>query len=277
MTQHILTTALQTHLNSIDGSIGVFAQHSEKGELFAHNNKKLFYLASTYKIPIAIQCLRMVDAGLIDLNQRIEVQAADVPEGSAILDHRHFSYPGVSLSVNNLIRLMIEYSDNTASDLILNLVGGIPAVRKFLAEFGYAEDISIDLSIAEAFAEEEFQEKTRNPESYTRDSGNPQAMAKLLHDINSRVFLSESATSFLLGCMQRCKTGNARIRALLPETAIVANKTGTLTGYVNDIAIIDLASGKKLFLAIFIRETSATTPQAEAVIANIAKVIFDHA
>ena len=276
MNQASLTAKLETHITAIDGSIGIFARHSDKGDLYSHNNKKLFYLASTYKIPIAIQCLRMVDAGLIDLNQRLEVQAADVPEGSAILDHRHFSYPGISLSIHNLIRLMMEYSDNTASDLVLDLVGGIPAVRMFLAEFGYAQEISIDLTIAQAFAEEEFQDKTRNPESYTRDSGQPEAMARLLQDIVARVFLSEASTLFLLGCMQRCKTGNARIRALLPQETIVANKTGTLTGYVNDVAIIDLPSAQKLFLAIYIRETSATTPQAEAVIANIAKVIFDH-
>jgi beta-lactamase class A len=90
--------------------------------------------------------------------------------------------------------------------------------------------------------------------------------------------LSASSTEFLLSCMERCKTGGARIRALLPEGTVVASKTGTITGYVHDIGVIDLPEkDEKLTLAIYIKETTASQKEAENVIANISKIIFEHA
>ncbi|MES2216971.1 MAG: class A beta-lactamase [Pseudomonadota bacterium] len=269
MNDKSLEAQLNPWLNSITGTVGVFASQSKQGLLFAHNSDQIFYLASTYKLPIAVQCLRCVDQGQVKLDQWVEVNHQDIPEYSPILDHRHFSYPGVKLSVQNLIRLMIEYSDNTASDLVLKLAGGIPSVRKFLNEFGFLDAISIDLSIMESFAETEIS---------SHDSATPEAMANFLNQLVAGKFLSASSTQFLLECMQRCKTGTARIRALLPEGTVVASKTGTITGFVHDVGIIDLpARTEKLTLAIYIKETTVSQKEAENVIANISKIIFDHA
>jgi beta-lactamase class A len=262
-------------INSIDGKKGIYAAHSSQGEVYSLDSDKTFFLASTYKIPIVIHFLRQVDAGILKLTDRVEIQESDIPPSTPILDHRHFSYPGVALSLLNLLRLSIEYSDNTASDLVLRTSGGIAAVRTFLKDFGFADDISIDLSVAEAFAEESLVVNGPQPD-YIKDSGKPRAMIKLLQQLQENKFLTAASTELLLACMRRCKTGNARIRALLPADTIVASKTGTITGYVNDIGIIDLPQGEKLFLAIFIKETSVPNPQAEAVLARIAKTIFDY-
>jgi beta-lactamase class A len=264
-----LHKSLTPWLTAINGTIGIFASQSQQGILFSHNSDEFFYLASTYKIPIAIQCLRWVDSGKLSLDQWVEVEGQDVPEYSPILDHRHFSYPGVKLSLRNVLRLMIEYSDNTASDLVLKLGGGIAGVKEFLREYGLENDISIDFSVADSFLQTEVD---------SHDSSTPAAMANLMNQLVAGKFLSASSTEFLLGCMQQCKTGGARIRALLPEGTVVASKTGTITGYVHDIGIIDLpARDEKLTLAIYIKETTASQKEAENVIANISKIIFEHA
>jgi beta-lactamase class A len=200
----------------------------------------------------------------------VEVNQKDLPLYSSILDDRHFSYPGVQLHVKNLIRLMIEYSDNTASDIILKLSGGVPAVKNFLQEFGFSKNISIDLSTAEAFL-------LLDEGEAIIDSGTPEAMANFLKQLIDGKFLSAASTQFLLECMQRCKTGGARIRALLPEGTGIASKTGTVTGYVNDIGIIDLPhEDSKLILAIYLVDKSVSPKESENVIANISKIIFDY-
>lgn len=270
-TNHSLNEAVQPWLTAITGTIGIFARIDEKELLFSYNSDQLFYLASTYKIPIVIECLRQVDAGLISLDQWVEVTEGDVPLYSPILDHRHFSYPGVKLNVKNLIRLMVEYSDNTASDLILKLSGGTKSVNDFLKTFGLADKIKIDTSTAESFL-------LTDEDSILKDRGTPEAMANLLIQLLHGKLLSAASTQFLLECMQRCKTGNGRIRALLPAETVVASKTGTVTGFVNDIGIIDLPQNKgKLILAIYTKESSATIKESEQVIANIAKIIFSYA
>lgn len=263
-----LQESLTPWLDTDTRSVGVFAWHSKTKELFAHNSEQFFYLLSTYKVPIAVQCLRLVDAGVLKLDQWVEVQETDIPLFSPILDQRHFSYPGVKLHLKNLLRLMLEYSDNTASDIVLRLAGGIPEVKKFLAENHFAKEISIDLSVAEAFL--------IGKETDSNDAGTPRAMTDFLIQLSAGKFLSKTSTEFMLGCMQRCKTGNGRIRALLPANIIIQSKTGTLTGMANDIAIIDLPQNKgKLFLAIYLKDSTASAKELENVIANIAKIIFD--
>jgi beta-lactamase class A len=263
-----LQESLTPWLDTGTRTVGVFAWHSKRGEMFAHNSEQFFYLLSTYKVPIAVQCLRLVDEGILKLDQWVEVLETDIPLTSPILDLRHFSYPGVRLHLKNLLRLMLEYSDNTASDIVLRLAGGIPAVKKFLDEYHFSKEISIDLSVAEAFL--------IGKETDLNDAGTPRAMTNFLIQLNAGKFLSAISTEFMLGCMQRCKTGNGRIRALLPADIIITSKTGTLSGMANDIAIIDLPQQEgKLFLAIYLKDTTASLKELENVIANIAKIIFD--
>jgi beta-lactamase class A len=269
MNKSDLTESLAPWLTAINGTVGIFASQSRKGILFLHNSDEIFYLANTYKVPIAVQCLRCVDSGKLSLDQWVEVSQQDLPDYSPILDDRHFSYPGVKLSLRNLLRLMIEYSDNTASDLVLEQAGGIAEVNKFLQEFDLKKDISINLSVKESF---------KLTQVGSEDSSTPAAMANLMNQLVAGKFLSASSTEFLLSCMERCKTGGARIRALLPEGTVVASKTGTITGYVHDIGVIDLPEkDEKLTLAIYIKETTASQKEAENVIANISKIIFEHA
>jgi beta-lactamase class A len=265
-----LKNKLSPWLDTTDRKVGVFALHSQQGIVLNHNSDDVFYLASTYKVPIAVQCLRLIDAGVIHLDQWVEINPEDLPLYSPILDNRHFSYPGIQLHVKNLLRLMIEYSDNTASDIILKLSGGAPAVKNFLHEFGFSKNISIDLSTKEAFLLLEEGEAII-------DSGTPEAMANFLKQMSEGKFLSAASTQFLSECMERCKTGSARIRALLPEGTVVASKTGTVSGYVNDIGIIDLPNEKgKLILAIYLVDKSVSMKESENVVANISKIIFDY-
>ena len=209
-------------------------------------------------------------------DQRIEVQKSDVLEDSAILDDRHFSYPGVSLSAENLLRLMMEYSDNTASDLILALAGGIPAVRRLIDELGLSQKLSLDLSVAESFAEGLAQFDAKNQPPYEKNSGTPESIVHFLLQLLNGELLSAKSTELLLEVMKRCKSGGGRIRAGLPKGTTVAHKTGTITGYCNDVGIIDLPESQgKLILAVFIKETSVSAAAAEAVVAKIAQLIFD--
>jgi beta-lactamase class A len=169
---------------------------------------------------------------------------------------------------------MIEYSDNTASDLILKHAGDPSGVMKFLKEL-CIQDIKTDRSTSQIFLE-----ASQNPQgkmflSEQLDSGTPEAMAKLLSHIVKNKILSNSSAEFLLECMYRCKTGNSRIRALLPSNVKVANKTGTATGFVNDVGLLDLGSEGKIILAIYIKNTSATLGEMESVIAQIAKAIYE--
>lgn len=91
--------------------------------------------ASTFKVPLAVQLLRRVDAGEVSLDHMHELMPGDYSPGSGTLTS-DFCYPGVSLSIRVLMERMLQISDNTATDVLLEYAGGGGAVTAYMRELG---------------------------------------------------------------------------------------------------------------------------------------------
>ncbi|HXG65839.1 MAG TPA: serine hydrolase, partial [Blastocatellia bacterium] len=117
------------------GIVGATAIHLETGRRVSLNGGERFPMASTYKVPIAVQLLTRVDKGEVSLSKMIEVQQSDLHPGSGTLTEL-FNKPGVALSVRNLLELMLLISDNSATDLVLREAGGAAAVTARMRELG---------------------------------------------------------------------------------------------------------------------------------------------
>ena len=94
-------------------------------------------MASSFKVPIAVQLLARVDRGEVHLDQMVNIEPHDLHPGSGTLTSL-FSKPGVSLSVRNLLELMLLISDNSATDIVLRLAGGPEAVTAKMRDLGIA-------------------------------------------------------------------------------------------------------------------------------------------
>lgn len=100
--------------------IGVYVRDLESGQTARYRASETWYLASTVKVPVAIAVLRGVDAGLFTLDSKITLRAADYVDGAGLTNRRRV---GAHLSVRFLLEQMIIHSDNTASDMLIELVG----------------------------------------------------------------------------------------------------------------------------------------------------------
>jgi beta-lactamase class A len=108
--------------------IGVVVRDLETGQSASHGVDQAWYLASTVKVPVAITVLRAVERGDFTLDTVLTLRAGDVVDGAGPTNsHR----PGKALSVRYLIEQMIVHSDNTASDMLIGLVG-VQAVNAFV-------------------------------------------------------------------------------------------------------------------------------------------------
>jgi beta-lactamase class A len=102
-------------------------------------------------------------------------------------------------------------------------------------------------------------------------------MAQLLTQIFNGKALSAASTQTLIEIMQHCRTGDARLRGRLPAGTVVANKTGTIGGSVNDVGVISLPDGAgKIVIAVFIKKSALPFEQRERVIAEIARTVRDY-
>ncbi|GMM92581.1 class A beta-lactamase [Qipengyuania sp. MTN3-11] len=281
------------------GTVGVSAWRiGETGEKIELNPDIAFPMASTFKVAVAGRILERVDRGELTLDRLIEVPANMHVASEVIADR--FIHPGLSISVHNLLELMMTQSDNTATDVLTELAGGPAAVTAWVRGQG-VEGLRVDRDTAGvlrgffALPEGPFPEALEagliadpslldrslvpNPsfDSDPRDTASPRAMALLLDRIFSGEALSAASTEALAAMMVRNRTGNARIRARLPIGVEVADKTGTVGGSTNDVGVVTLPgeSGHRVVMAIFVKQSDAPMASRERTIADIARAIYD--
>ncbi|MCM2323108.1 MAG: class A beta-lactamase-related serine hydrolase [Oligoflexia bacterium] len=103
-----------------EGRIGVYVKDLKTGEEFSWRGEENWYFASGVKVPIAIEVLRQIEQGRISFGTRVTLRDEDYLDGAGRTNARK---AGARLSVRFLLEEMLVRSDNTASDLLIRLVG----------------------------------------------------------------------------------------------------------------------------------------------------------
>jgi beta-lactamase class A len=111
--------------------IGVAVQAPD-GERFSHRGDERFVSASTIKIPIMVEIYRQVDRGNLALDDRFTLTKEDICPGSGVLLQLH---PGLELTLRDIIYLMMSISDNTATNMLIDLAG-MENVNEAIASLG---------------------------------------------------------------------------------------------------------------------------------------------
>src|SRR4051794_17714684 len=99
------------------GKVAVAVKHLRTGEEFYLNADEAMPTASLIKLPVMVETYWQVEEGKVKLADTLTLRDADKVPGSGILT-KHFS-DGAVFSLRDGVRLMIAYSDNTATNLVL--------------------------------------------------------------------------------------------------------------------------------------------------------------
>jgi beta-lactamase class A len=283
------------------GVVGVSATHLETNRRVSLNGEERFPMASTYKVPIAVQLLTRVDKGEIRLDQMVQLQPNDLHPGSGTLTDL-FKQPGLALSVRNLMELMLLISDNSATDVCLRLAGGPEAVTARMRQVGI-NGINVNRSTARLIADwigispvpsesewspalfrtlsDAVKPEVRKAaaakfDADPRDTATPEAMMALLERIHRKDLLKPGSTELLLDIMRRCRTGEARLKGMLPAGTEVAHKTGTIGSTTNDVGIVTLPDNAgHVAIVVFVTASEKELSARERTIAEIARSVHD--
>ncbi|MDZ4716750.1 MAG: class A beta-lactamase [Cytophagales bacterium] len=288
------------------GVVGVSAIHVETGKRIGQRGVEYFPMASSYKVPIAIQLLTRVDSGMLSIDQLMEIDQADLHPGSGMLSER-FNWPGavkpgVALSVRSLLELMLLISDNSATDICLRLAGGPSAVNTCMKRLGIqglrvdrptanliADWLGIPMdpdavwsrrrfdSLAKTITTQQQMASSRKFDADLKDSSTPDAMTALLLRLYTQPILNAESRLLLLDIMRRCESGLTRLKGALPPGTEVMHKTGTIGMTTNDVGIMTLpGDAGHVVISVFVKSSEKPVADRERAIAEIARVIHDY-
>ncbi|MBQ7502903.1 serine hydrolase [bacterium] len=118
--------------------IGYSIVHVPTGHSVSHLGDELFPLASVFKIPVMLEFCRQMQDGVIPLNldHQLTVRKSDICIGSGKLKN---AAPNSKITVDKAINLMITVSDNTATDMIINTIGG-KSLRSCMESWGLTDN-----------------------------------------------------------------------------------------------------------------------------------------
>jgi beta-lactamase class A len=246
------------------GRLGVYARDLGSGWAISHRADEAFPMCSTFKMLLVAAVLARVARGRERLTRKITYTTHDLL-AYAPVTKAHLAANGTgALSVEALCGAAIEWSDNTAANLLLASAGGPPGVTAFARAIG---DPRTRLDRTEPAL------NTSIPGD-PRDTTTPRAMAR---DVEHLIFgstLPPALRSRLRGWMLACKTASTRIPAGLPSGWQSGNKTGTGdNGSTNDVAFILPPSGGPIVAAVYSTGSRATGDQREAVLAAVGRII----
>ena len=118
------------------GHVGLAARHLGTGAELTWNPEAVIQTASSVKVAIHAEVLRQARLGLVNLAAPAATHTDDLTGGSGVLSVLR---PGLSCTVADLCTLMIVVSDNTATNMLIDLLGGVDAVNRGVASLGYPE------------------------------------------------------------------------------------------------------------------------------------------
>lgn len=206
------------------------------GTSYARHGDRRYRAASTVKIPLMIEIYRQIDRGERALDDRYQVRAEDKANGSGVLLELH---DGIELTIRDLVYLMISISDNTATNILIDLAGFDP-VNATMASLGMTAS-TLGRKMKGRPAEGDEAENWATPNDY----------ATVVQSILDRRAASPAACA-QMEAMLEAQQNKRRIARYLPEIEGIrwGTKTGSIAGVTNDAGFITAPSGT-LIVSVF--------------------------
>ena len=238
---------------SLKPSVYVWDYESGKHADLLSND--VFATASIIKIPVLIQLFRSIEAGAIKLDDKIAMTGYYKSEGSGSLQ---FKGDNAVYSVDELARVMITESDNSATNMLLAATGGMNALNQSLRKWGMKETRINDWL----------------PDLAGTNVTTAKEMATLLYNIDNPSFLSLNSREKMIDYMSHVHN-NRLIHAGLPKDAIFIHKTGDIGKMLGDAGIVYTPNGKK-YIVVMLVNRPYNSPQGKDFIVAASSLIYNY-
>lgn len=269
-----LQKKLEALADSYDGHVALYAKNLTTGETISLDSARPVQTASVIKLALMLQAFEQVHSGKLKLSEPVVLTKENQVPGSGILA---LMDPGLTLTLKDTITLMMTLSDNTATNMVIDVVGLHPT-NEMLAEMGLKNTYFYKKVYKDA-------EGPMPPDQKQFGLGKTTAeeMAHLIENIY-RCQLGDRDLCLQMITIMR----NQQYRAMLPrylerpdtsETlSAIADKIGALDAVRNDVALVYTERGP-IIISIFTFDNvdKSWTPEnrAEILIGRLAQLVVN--
>ncbi len=241
--------------------LGVCAIDTATMNTIGHRENEGFPFCSTFKLVLVCAILTRSIRENDLLLRRIRYSRADLVHYSPITE----KHVGAGMTVGELCAAAMQYSDNSAANLLIKLAGGPPAVTAYARSIG----------------NQAFRLDRRETELNTcipgdpRDTVTPAAMARSMQDLTLGNTLPPAQRKQLIAWLRANTTGGKCIRAAVPGNWRVGDKTGSGDyGTANDIAVLWPPGRKPIVLAVYSTHADKQAKWSDDLIASATRIVL---
>ena len=224
----------------------VFYVDVDTGEHVSVGGSEAIAAASTVKLPILLAFFEDVDAGRIELTQPMFMQPQQIASGSGDMQ---VADPKTQYTALEVASQMIVTSDNTATNMIIDLLGGQDALNSRFVDYGL-ETTQLNAPLPDL-------------EGTNLTSARDLAQTMLL--ISQGESLSVRSRDHILNILKRTRSKDLLPATLEEKGALTYNKTGDIRSVLGDIALVDLPNGKRYVVAALIQRPNNDIRAAELI------------
>ncbi len=263
-----LQSNIERITKSVNADWGIYIKCLETNEEIALNADRTMETMSVIKIPLMVEAFRQIEAGKFKLTDRVELKDSDKRPGTGVIRSLD---AGVPLTIKDLLTLMIIVSDNTATDMMYEKVGGIEPVNRLMESYGLKATRAVTLADAWFKA----LQSAPSPEEFYRAGKNPfglssaHDMGRLLEMMERGEAVSKSASEQMLRIM-RGQVYSSRLPKYVTGYR-VPHKTGDFLPYVgNDVGVLE-SRDRRVIISVFTAHHYGVGTNLEDAIGRIAE------
>ncbi|MFC5602838.1 serine hydrolase [Sporosarcina koreensis] len=263
----ILQEKIESRLKDAKGTWSVSIEDLNEGTSFSLNENELYYAASIIKVPIMAAVFTAADEGGIRLGDRLTLRRDDIVGGSGVLQ---FMTPGIELPIYDLLTLMIIQSDNTATNMLIDLIG-MEKIQAVMCGTGMERsEIHHKLMIVQA-------NRLNSNEISASD------VTALLTRMARGQCVSMHASEQMVRIMKQQQLSNGFIDNLPKITSPIigaipdwefAGKTGNVDGIMHECALLYV---RGRCIAVTVLSKGCPEDEARALIAQIGNDVYSYA
>lgn len=243
---------LMSEYKSIDPSVLVW--EFDSGKYVDINAAKPYSAASIIKIPVLIQLFKSIEANQLTIYDEMYLTPYFVASGSGSLQTKPV---GTKLSIDELARMMITESDNSATNMLMSAVGGMPDVNNGIRSWGL-KNTHI---------------QTWLPDLDGTNFTTANDLATMLYNLDNPGFLNINSREYIVDYMSHVHNDRL-IPAGLPKGTPFIHKTGDIGTMLGDAGIVYMPDGKK-YICVIMANRPYNSALGKDFIQKASKIVYD--